>query len=451
MTHRLIPDRAYASHEAYQTAMGDNAVAKAKALGPDAVLAEVQQSGLRGRGGAGFPTGTKWSTLKNHSCPTRFVVCNAAEGEPGTFKDRYLLRKNPYATLEGMVIAAQVIGASRLFIALKASFKPEIKRVREAIDELRRAGIIGGREINVVEGPEEYLFGEEKALLNVIEGLGPLPREPHYPPYEWGLFAQPDSPNPALVNNVETFAHVSGIIRHGAASFRARGTADTPGTVIFTLSGDVQRPGMFERDAGISLRELLHEVAGGPRPGRSFKAILPGVSAGVITSDKLDTPCDFGSLHKIGSGLGSAGFMVFDDSRSMVRLAQMVARFLYVESCDQCTACKHGLGEASTALDRFFGAEPWGQDAFDQALAGAQSAPQGNRCYLPVQGAVLLTSLMTRFRAEFLAAAPAAAAESEPIPIPKIADFDERSGKFIYDPLQMQKQPDWTYAAAPAS
>lgn len=442
----LLPREAYGSYQTYLEDTGDNAVVKARSLTPELVLNEIRQSGLRGRGGAGFPTGTKWRTLQTRSCPTRFVVCNAAEGEPGTFKDRYLLRKNPYSTIEGMLIAAHVIGAQHLYIGLKTSFALEIQRIKDALNEFWKMGLLEGLRFTIVEGPEEYLFGEEKALLNVIDGAGPLPREAHYPPYELGLFAKPDSPNPALVNNAETFAHVASIVRNGAANFRAIGTADTPGTCLFTLCGDVSRPGVYERPAGITIRQLLYEVAGGPSQGRDFKVVLSGVATGVIMPDKFDTPAEFGSLHMIGSGLGSAGFIAYCEGTSSPRIAQMVARFLYVESCNQCTACKHGLRTASTTLDKYFSLEGAGEDDFDRALAGAQHAPQANRCYLPVQGSMLITSLMTRFRHEFDALQAGSAEARETVPIPKIKDFNEAIGAFEYDEFQEHKNPDWSYS-----
>src|SRR5258706_2790566 len=207
---RLLPEAPYDSYEAYRNALGDDALAKARAMAPEAVLGEIRRAGLRGRGGAGFPTAHKWQSVAAHSCPVRYVVANAAEGEPGTFKDRFLLRKNPYALLEGMLICAHVLSDKAGYIAIKASFRREIERLKAAIQELRALGHLDRFPINIVEGPEEYLFGEEKALLSVIEGLGPLPRPPESPPYEVGLFSTPMSANPAVVNNVETFAHVPG-------------------------------------------------------------------------------------------------------------------------------------------------------------------------------------------------------------------------------------------------
>jgi len=452
-THTLLPARPFRSYLEYLEASGGSAIPAARAMAPEELVAELSRSGLRGRGGAGFPTGAKWRSVREHPCPTKYVVCNAAEGEPGTFKDRFLLRRNPYATLEGMRIAAHAIGATRGYLALKGSFTRELARVRGALEEMKAQ--LDGFAIEVVEGPEEYLFGEEKALLNVIEGEGPLPREADNPPYEVGLFATPGSPNPALVNNAESYAHVPGILRNGAAWFREVGTSDTPGTVIFTVSGDVERPGVYEREAGITLRELIFDVAGGLGEGRSLKAILCGVSAAPIGPDHLDTPADFGHLAAIGAGLGSAGFVVYDDRRNLARVAQAVARFLYVESCNQCSACKTNLGLASAALDELAGHDGGtspasggvaASDLADRAAFSARHAPQANRCYLPVQGSIVIPGIVKRFREDF-----AGAALAGEILIPKMVDFDEECGVFSYDDDQPRKLPSWTYRAAPPS
>lgn len=443
--HWLIPSSPYETYAAYAKATGDHAVQKARKATPEAILAEVERSGLRGRGGGGFPTGTKWGSILKHPCPTRSVICNAAEGEPGTFKDRWLLRRNPYAVLEGMLIAAHVVKTHELYIAIKQSFRPEIDRLQRAIEELKGAGLLEGYTIRIVPGPEEYLFGEEKALLNVLEGQGPLPREAHYPPYERGLRGTTESPNPALVNNVETFARVPGIIRHGAESFRKLGTSDTPGTLLFTLSGDIEKPGVYEAEAGIPLRELFFRLGGGPRGPRSFKAALCGVSAAVIGPEKFETRADFGSLRMINAGLGSGGFILIDDETSIPRVAQSVARFLYVESCNQCTACKHGLRTASSAIDELFDPKTATPDDYERALFGARSAPQGNRCYLPQGGAVVIPSLMTRFKAEFDAQLARPKSGPGRWQLPKIVDWDESMKKFLYDVKQATKNPDWTY------
>jgi NADH-quinone oxidoreductase subunit F len=443
--HHLLPEKPFSSYGDYVDQVGESAIAVARRIGAAAVMQELRRSGLRGRGGAGFPTAVKWSSIESHPSESRVVACNAAEGEPGTFKDRHLIRRNPYAVLEGMLIAAFVVGARDVYVATKASFLPEIERLKAAAQEIAAAGLFSYHEIHFVEGPEEYLFGEEKALLEVIEGNDPLPREPHYPPYERGLFATPQAANPALVNNAETYAHVPSIVRLGGASFAEIGTPDTTGTILYTVSGDVLRPGVYELPAGITLRKLFYDVAGGLRPGRSIKAVLSGVSAAVITPDKLDVPADFASLALAGSGLGSAGFIVVDSAASIPRITQSIARFLYVESCNQCSACKHGLGIASGAIDELFDPELATVDDYERALYGARSAPQGNRCYLPVQGSVVISSLMTRFRSEFQAQLAQPDGAPEPYLIPKIVDFDETSRAFRYDTDQPRKRPDWTY------
>ncbi len=440
-----------ASYAEHLRRRGPSAIDAARAQQPEQVVAEIERAGLRGRGGAGFPTGAKWRTTMRHPCPTRFVVCNAAEGEPGTFKDRFLLRRDPYTMLEGLLVAAHVAGAEKTYVAMKASFAPELGRVRAAVEEMRAGGALGGVEVNVVEGPEEYLFGEERALLEVIEGNDPLPREPHYPPYERGLFATPSSPNPAIVNNVETFARAAEITRHGAASFRAIGTPDTPGPLLFTLSGDVARPGVYERAAGVTLSDLVFGAAGGPRPGRRVKALLCGVSAAPIPADKLDTMADHAHMQLIGSALGSAGFVVLDDAASIPRVTQAVARFLYVESCNQCTACKHGLRTASTALDALFTPSTSTADDVVRAVDGARHAPQANRCYLPVQGAILVPSLVRRFAAEFEVQVADPTIAPPPWLVPRIVDLDEATSTFSYDERGPRKRPNWTYEDAPAA
>jgi NADH:ubiquinone oxidoreductase subunit F (NADH-binding) len=443
--HRILPERAHRSYRHYLGHLGGDTLARARSLGTRGVLAELDRSGLRGRGGAGFPTARKWRTVAQSPHPTRFVVCNAAEGEPGTFKDRWLLRHNPYAVLEGMLVAAQVIGTRSLHIGIKASFQEEYRRLLGAARELRAAGALEGIELRIVRGPEEYLFGEEKALLEVLSGNEPLPRDPDNPPYEVGLFPLPGSPNPALVNNVQTFAHVPSILLHGGDSFRAIGSADTPGTVLYTLSGDLRTPGIYEAPAGLTLAELFEDFGGGPRNGRPLKLALCGVSAAAIPASAFDTPADFGALARMGSALGSAGFVAYDTAVSAPRIAQMAARFLYVESCNQCSPCKAGLRKASEALDELFDVSRASPDDVEWALSGARSAPQANRCYLPVQGSLLIPSLIRLFPEEFRRQVEEPAQAGAPVPIPKMVDYDENGRRFSYDSKQSEKRPDWTY------
>ena len=273
----LLSGEPVATIEDYLEADGGAGLAEAKKRPPEEVVEEIRRSGLRGRGGAGFPTGIKWRTVRYDPCPTRYVVCNAAEGEPGTFKDRWLLRMNPYQVLEGLAIAGKAVGAAAAFIGVKSSFEPEITRLQKAMDDMASRDMLGAIPFELVGGPDEYLFGEEKALLEVIEGNPPLPRI--VPPFMEGLFREPGSPNPTVVNNVETLANVPHILRNGAAWFGSIGTDTSPGTMVFTLSGDIVRPGLYELPLGHSLRDLVETIGGGPPDGRTMKVIVPGASS----------------------------------------------------------------------------------------------------------------------------------------------------------------------------
>jgi NADH-quinone oxidoreductase subunit F len=328
------------SLEEYVARGGGEGLRVARRIGPWRTADEVTLAGLRGRGGGGFRTGRKWlAVLDNASDGERtFVVGNGAEGEPGTFKDRAILRHNPYQVIEGLAIAALTVGASRAFLATKSSFTLEVGILRRALAEMRAAGLAGDASIRLVRGPDSYLFGEEKALLEVIEGEEPLPRRD--PPYVHGLFASGpqmgwsardgvdaggEAVNPTIVNKVETLATVPHVLAHGAEWFRALGTWDSPGTMVFAVVGDVVRPGYGELEFGTPLRSVIEQVGGGPRPGRRIKAVFSGVASGVITADKLDVPATYEDLAAIGSALGSAGFIVYDDTTDMVSLARTFA------------------------------------------------------------------------------------------------------------------------------
>ena len=260
---RLVPaaGKAVESLQQYQASGGLEALRRAFTMHQQAVIDEISRSGLRGRGGGGFPTGAKWNTvLHSEGSGQRYVCCNGAEGEPGTFKDRFILRSNPYHVFEGLAIAACAVGAKRAFVCLKSAFAPELQRIRQAIEEIQLAGILEQDRlvIKVIEGPEEYLFGEEKALLEVIEGNLPLPRV--LPPFIEGIFRRAPGTNPTLVNNIETLANVPHIIRNGAEWFRQEGTASSPGTMVFTVCGDVIRPGYYELPLGTHLRVGVPET-----------------------------------------------------------------------------------------------------------------------------------------------------------------------------------------------
>jgi NADH-quinone oxidoreductase subunit F len=285
-----------------------------------------------------------------------------------------------------------------------------------------------------VLGPEDYLFGEEKALLEVVEGRDPMPREADNPPYVDGLFiTDPAQPNPTVVNNVETLSNIPHIVHRGAAWFRTIGTPDSPGTMIFTVCEDVQRPGVYELPMGTTLRSLLYDYAGGPLPGRQFKAFLSGVANPVVLPSRLDTPTDFNSLRAIGSGLGSGGFIVYDDTACMVRVAHMFAKFLWLESCNQCSSCKIGTNQSMTYLQKLIGGSGDESD-IDFVIEGAMMAPHGNRCYLPVEHSLSCPSIIGTFSKEFSEHYRRGCQDCRDPVLPKIHDFDEATHTFTYSP-----------------
>ena len=455
----LIPEEPVTDVTDYRERGGGAGFARAVSLGPGGTVQEVTLSGLRGRGGAGFPTGRKWATVRDGAGPGNrtFVVCNAAEGEPGTFKDRAILRADPYAVVEGVAIAALAVGADRAFVATKERFGTEVDRLARAIEELGAAGVIGDIPIQVVLGPDAYLFGEETGLLQVVEGQDPLPRL--VPPYLHGLFATTPSTgwvptggtvateyaasNPTVVNNVETLAMVSHILARGPEWHRSLGTERSPGIVVATVVGDVVRPGVGEVELGTPLRTVLDEVGGGVADGRSVKAVLSGVANPVITADQLDVPVSYEGMEAIGSGLGSAGFIVYDDRTSMVEVARAVSRFLWVESCGQCPACKLGTGAITEVLERLE-RQRGTDDDLEQIGSWLTRVTDGNRCYLPVQEQRVVASLLRAFPEEFVAAVEGAPVGVRGIVVPKLVDL--RDGAAVVDTRQERKQPDWTYA-----
>ncbi|HEX6221922.1 MAG TPA: NADH-ubiquinone oxidoreductase-F iron-sulfur binding region domain-containing protein [Acidimicrobiia bacterium] len=455
---RVLPDQPIQSLPDYVQIGGGNALKNVTNATADEIIEELTRAGLRGRGGAGFPTGTKWRSILKGGGRHHYAVCNAAEGEPGTFKDRALIRANPYQVVEGLVVAAHTVGAIEAFIAVKDSFQTETQRLAHAIADFEEAGWLEGLGVTVVTGPEEYLFGEEKALLEVIEGNDPLPR--WLPPYLHGLYAtapqlgwQAHDPeaghvgdhvaNPTLVNNAETLAQAAWILANSADDFRTKGTEQSPGTLIYTVIGDIQHPAIFETEMGVRLQDIL-ERCGGPRSGRSVKAVVPGVANAVLPADALSTPLTYEDMEAAGSGLGAGGFIVYDDSACMVEVAATLSRFLYVESCGQCLPCKLGTGHITEALERI--RDGTGTDLdLDIIEERLRIVADGNRCYLPVQEQNLISSIL-RLYPEDVAAhldgrCPAA---GRAIPTPKLTDLTD--GVANFDKRQEHKRPDWTYS-----
>jgi NADH:ubiquinone oxidoreductase subunit F (NADH-binding) len=458
---RVLDQEPVASLDAYIAADGMVGVTAARGLEPDLVIDQVAQAGLRGRGGAGFPTGEKWRSVMAMSSATApsTVLVNAAEGEPGSFKDRAILRANPFRVLEGALIAARAVAADRVIVALKRTFTQEIARVRDAAAELRAAGWLDGIEIAIVEGPTEYLFGEETALLEVIDGGPPLPRVA--PPYRHGVdeigadtearsagatdLAAADNGSaapPTLANNVETLANVPGIVANGPEWFRSVGTEQSPGTIVVTVSGSVTNAGVAEVPMGTTLRAVIDSVGGGARTGRRIVAAVSGVANAVIPESDLDVALTYEDMRAAGSGLGAAGFIVLDDGDDPVAFAHGVARFLAVESCGQCTPCKQDGLAVVEILDRTRRSDATDLDlvALDEHLA---TITDGARCNLALQQQVLIGSLLDVFAAEVRAHVKGTVDASAPLLVAPIVELAQ--GIAEIDESHAAKQPDWTY------
>ncbi len=437
----LLPEKPITSAEEYAKTGGWKGLERALSMSPEAVIDEIKKSGLRGRGGAGFPTGIKWAGTRQKESPDgrKYLACNGAEGEPGTYKDRPLISLNPYQLLEGVAIASLTIGADKAFICLKEIFHPQIKRLREAVAECEAKGYLGtdvlksGRAVNVELsiGPATYLFGEETAMLESIMGNAAMPRQ--VKPFEWGLpFSGGGIASPVVVNNVETLSHVAHIMRNGADWFKAIGPPRSPGNFIWTVSGDVSKPGFYELPMGTTMAQLL-QVAGGPKPGRKFKAVFPGgPSCGLLTPDKFDTPLDFDSLKKVDSGLGSGCVIVYDDTACMVHVAYNFSRFFSNESCGQCFSCNWSTKEITRLilkLEQGTGTE----DDMVEAWEITERMPGKGRCFLINAESIIVRTIVKHFPDEFTNHVGKACPTQRTLPIPKILDFNGKD--FVYDTM----------------
>jgi len=429
----ILPGEPLLSWDAYARTGGGLGLMSAREFGPEDTIEEITASGLRGRGGGGFPTGLKWESIRRSGGARRYVVANGAEGEPATFKDRSLMRTDPFRVIEGAAIAALAIGAEGVFIATKRSFAIEVETLRAALVEFTETGLLDGISFTLVEGPDDYLFGEEKAMLEVIEGREALPRQ--LPPWQHGLFATvsmgwesgtsptEDAPesNPTLVNNVETLAAAAHIMRHGASWYRTMGTIESPGTIVVTVVGDVVTPGVHEVEIGTPFSTVL-DLCGGPRPGRQYKAALSGISNAVVTAAHFDTPLSYEAFVEIGSGLGAAGFVVYDDSRSMVSVARAMSGFLARESCGQCPACTRGCALLTEQLVQIGRGE--GTDAhLGQMNAALRTVTDSNRCYLGTEEQIVISSLLREFPEDFAASIEGTAPYAEEVPVPLIKEL----------------------------
>jgi NADH-quinone oxidoreductase subunit F len=355
------------SQSEYVARGGYAGLERALGMAPEAVIDQVKASGLVGRGGAAFPTGVKWEGAARAEGSPKYVVCNADESEPGTFKDRVLLEEDPQRVLEGMLIAAYAIGAERGYLYIRGEYPYAYTVMQEAVDQARQAGYLGANilssgfnfDVELRQGAGAYICGEETALFESIEGKRGFPRiKPPFPTTN-GLFGKPTA-----INNVETLCNVPYILEHGASAYRQIGTEKSPGPKLFCVSGDVVRPGLYEVPFGITIRRLVYDLAGGTRDGRALQTILFGGAAGAFaTPDQLDVRMSFEDLRQAGLPLGSGVVMVFDESRDQRDVLARLGRFFAHESCGKCYPCQLGTQRQYEILSRLEAGKPLPGDA----------------------------------------------------------------------------------------
>jgi NADH-quinone oxidoreductase subunit F len=386
----------------YERRGGYQALRQALEMAPDDVLAQISNSGIRGRGGAGFQMGRKASFLPQGDME-KYLVCNADESEPGTFKDRELMQKSPHMLIEGIIISAWAAGIHRAFIYIRGEYAHQADILEAAIAEAEQAGYLGQRILGsdhsltlvLHRGAGAYICGEETGLLDSLEGKRGNPRlKPPFPAIE-GLYH-----GPTLINNVETLATVPHIIRMGGVEYAKLGTETSTGTKLVSVSGDVQRPGNYEVALGVPSRYLIYDLAGGPPEGRDVKFWFPGGSSSpVLTKDDLDLPYDFDTMAKAGSMLGSGAIIVVDDSHTVLEVAYKVAKFYAHESCGKCVPCREGTNWTQKMLERIAAGEATPMDL--DIMASVQEQIIGNcLCVLGDAMAMPIGSLIEKFRGE---------------------------------------------------
>jgi NADH-quinone oxidoreductase subunit F len=389
-----------ASLDGYRNTGGYEGLVKALAMAPVELVQLVSDSGLAGRGGAGFPTGRKWKAVADAEGDPKTIVCNADEGEPGCFKDRCLMDYDPHAVVEGMILAAYATGATRGFIYLRYEY-PETEQVlAQALDEARRAGLLGSGilgsdfsfELYVRRGAGAYICGEETSLLNSLEGKHPFPR--NRPPYP---VTHGFEDLPTVVNNVETLVSVPPILRHGADWYRVLGRGEQAGTKLISLSGDVARPGNYEVPLGFPLMKLIDDWAGGTGEGRTIRAVtMAGLSGGFLAGEDLEVTLDEPSIRSKGSFLGAGGIMVFDDTRDMVEVSHQAMEFFADESCGKCFPCRIGTQRLMERLAGKAGPkelQPW----IDEVVDLGKTMMETSACGLGMAAPLITKSLLKYF------------------------------------------------------
>jgi NADH:ubiquinone oxidoreductase subunit F (NADH-binding)/NADH:ubiquinone oxidoreductase subunit E len=373
-------------------------------LDPLELIGLIERSGLRGRGGAGFPTGTKWRLARQQPGEVKYVICNGDEGDPGAFMDRMLLESFPYRVIEGLAIAAVAVGAHEGIFYIRHEYPLAVKRVRAAIATLEERGWLGDRlfgtsyplRLSIKEGAGAFVCGEETALIASIEGARGMPRLRPPFPAEAGLWGKP-----TVINNVETLAMVPWIVRHGAEAFAAYGTAASKGTKVFALAGNVLRGGLIEIPMGTTLREIVEEIGGGVRPGRKFKAVqIGGPSGGCVPARLADTPVDYESLRGAGAIMGSGGLVVLDDTACMVDIARYFLQFTQNQSCGKCTFCRVGTRRMLDILNRLCAGKGQRQD-LDELERLANQVGAGSLCGLGKTAPNPVLTTLRYFREEY--------------------------------------------------
>lgn len=381
---------------------------KALACAPVEIIDEMVEASLRGRGGAGFSTGLKKRFTSDAClrCEQKYLICNADEGEPGTFKDRIIMENDPHLMLEGMIIAAYAIGASKAFIYIRGEYYRSISVLQKALEDARKKNFLGENifgsdfslDIELKLGAGSYLCGEELTLLESLEGKRGYPRIKPPFPAEKGLYGLP-----TLINNVETLATIPSIIEHGAEWYKDTGTEDSPGTKIFTVSGDVNNPGYFELELGVSLREIIFGLAGGIKEGKKCKAALIGGAAGTfVDKSVLDTPMGYDTLKEKGAVLGSGAIIVIADDKSLPRITESIMRFFKHESCGKCVPCRVGMTQLVDMISGYNNGDKHDGNILDRMVAEADYMAKTSLCPLGQSPILPLGSLKRYFADSFL-------------------------------------------------
>jgi NADH-quinone oxidoreductase subunit F len=404
MRHYLLREPGNHDIDSYIKDGGYKALEKALAMSPKELISQVEASGLRGRGGAGFPTFVKWNFVASNPEEPKYLICNADEGEPGTFKDKYLLQDNPHLFIEGMIIAAHAVGAAQGYIYLRGEYPQAHGIIKQALKDAYGRGMLGdnilGKGLNLDlflhEGAGAYICGEESALLESLEGKRGMPRM--RPPY---MVNKGFMKKPTASNNVETFANIPVLLNITAQAYKAIGTPESPGPKLFAVSGHVQQAKVLELPMGVTLREIIYEHCGGIKDGKKIKGIIPGgVSTPVLPPSMLDHPMDFLKHPEHGNLLGSGAIIVMDEDTCMVKTAHRIAEFFKHESCGKCTPCREGTAWLTQTLARV---EQGNGTERDIPLLLDVADNIGGKCFCALgDGAALsVKSFINTYRAEF--------------------------------------------------